>query len=225
MRNKVDNTALDDIYTPAVDAETGPFEVYEWHNGATTSTVSISETDTIYVTVINDHGCKASSDTLYAVQGEVPDFPVINEIGGGLVTVPAYSYIWFLDGDTLDGSNSQYWDPDTSGTYTVEVFSEDGCSLVSSPLYIDYSHIVELSKNEFIIFPNPFNDSFHVIKSNLENVHMILSDVTGKIVYEYTEFDNEELFITVSLPDLPAGVYILGLHYDDNFKAFRLVKE
>lgn len=209
-----------EIYT----AETGPFASYDWSTSETSATITLTAEDVVYVTVTNDQGCSSYSDTIVVVQGEIPTFPIINEIGGGLITVAADSFIWYFDGMPISGSNSQYFDPDTTGTYTVEVFSEDGCSLTSDSKFVDYSQIVELTKNEFVILPNPFDDQFSIIKSDFFDVEVVLTDIQGKVVYHYSDFESDDLFITIELPYLPSGVYVLGLHYEDYYRSFKLVK-
>ncbi|MBK6527626.1 MAG: hypothetical protein IPG07_19995 [Crocinitomicaceae bacterium] len=86
----------------------------------------------------------------------MPTFPIINIIGGGLITTTADSLIWYLEGLPISNSNSQYYNPDTSGNYFVQVYSSHGCSFESDPIYIDLSQIQELTQNQFVIFPNPF---------------------------------------------------------------------
>ncbi len=203
----------------------GPYASYLWQTGEITSTISLTLADTVFAEVIDNQGCKGITDSLIVINGEVPLFPLINEIGGGLITVPADSFIWYFNGVPIVGSNTQFFDPDTTGNYTVEVFSPDGCSLLSDPLFVDYTMIEELSQNEFIILPNPFETDFHIIKSNYFDVDLFVTDISGKLVYRDVDIDAEQLFISVSLPDIASGVYILGLYYENSFKTFRLVKK
>ncbi|MCG8576140.1 MAG: S8 family peptidase [Flavobacteriales bacterium] len=201
------------------------FTTYDWHNGSDMSAILIDATDTVYVTVTNEQGCKAYSDTIFVLKGEVPDFPIINPIGGGLITTPADSFIWYFNDDTIDDSNSQYYDPDTSGYFTVEVFSEDGCSLLSDPIFVDVSQISELNQNEFVIFPNPFQTELRIIKSAFYDVDLVMTTIDGKKVYEYNEIDSDQLFISIPLEHLANGPYIVTLFYDNNFRTFKVVKE
>lgn len=203
----------------------GGFTTYEWHNGSTGEPIILNETDSVFVTVTNEKGCQSISDTLFVLKGEVPLDPMINIIGGGLITTPADSFIWYMDGAPLESSNSQYWDPDTTGNYCVEVFSADGCSKKSLDFYIDMSTIIELSQNEFVIFPNPFNHKLRIIKSSLSDISLVLTTISGQQVYDYTEIDSQQLYVELPLDHLARGVYVLTLFYDNNFKTFRVVKE
>lgn len=202
----------------------GPFDQYLWFNGETSTTITLDETATVFTTVKNMQGCISHSDTINVIKGTLPLFPTINIIGGGLISTPANSYIWYYEGEPIDSSDAQFHNPDTSGYYTVEVFSEEGCSYISAPIYVDLSQIVELSKNEFVIFPNPFITDFHIIKSDFLNLDLVLTDLAGNLVYAQQYFDNDNMFISIDLADMASGIYLLNLYYDGNFSSFKLVK-
>ncbi|MDG1915310.1 MAG: S8 family peptidase [Crocinitomix sp.] len=211
---------------PAVfTTEEGPFESYSWFNAETTSDITLDETADVYTMVINEQGCVGLSDTIHVVKGTLPLFPTINIIGGGLITVPADSFIWYYNGVPIDSSNSQYYNPDTTGDFSVQVFSEEGCSYLSDNVYVDQSQILELKKNEFVIFPNPFIDDFHIIKSDFVNVHIVVTDIAGKLVYNYADVAEDDLFISVDMTGAESGIYLLSLFYENNFKSFKLIKQ
>lgn len=203
----------------------GPFHTYDWFNEETTEEIIMDETADVSVNVFNEQGCAAYSDTIHVVKGTLPVFPVINEIGGGLIATPADSFIWYYNGMPIEDSNSQYYDPDSTGDYSVQVFSEEGCSYWSDLVYVDLSTIVELTKNEFIILPNPFVDDFHIIKNDFVRVDLVVTDMSGKLVYSHSDISEDNLFISVDLHDVERGVYLLSLYYDNNFKSFRLIKQ
>jgi hypothetical protein len=210
----VDFSTIDGFYT-----------TYEWFNGATEPVITMDETADVYTTVTNSQGCKGFSDTIHVVKGSLPLFPTINFIGGGLITVPAANYQWYFNGEPIDSTDAQYHNPDTTGYYSVEVFSEEGCSYLSEEVYVDHSQIIELKKNEFVLLPNPFVDKFHIIKSDFIQVDIIVSDLSGKIVYRSADITQDNLFISVDMSGAESGVYLLTLYYDDNFKSYKLVKQ
>ena len=203
----------------------GSYATYEWFNGATEPVITMDETADVYTTVTNTQGCKGFSDTIHVVKGTLPLFPTINFIGGGLITVPAANYQWYFNGEPIDSTDAQYHNPDTTGYYSVEVFSEEGCSYLSEEVYVDHSQIIELSKNEFVLLPNPFIDEFHIIKSDFIKVDVVVSDLSGKIVYRSADISQDSLFISVDMHGAESGVYLLTLYYDDSFKSYKLVKQ
>jgi len=200
------------------------FDLYEWNNGEITSSIMRDSTDTVSVIVTNSKGCRAASDSMIVIKGALPIFPVINIIGGGLITTIADSLIWYLEGVAIPNSNSQYYNPDTTGNFTVEVFGPEGCSYISAPVFVDLSQIHELTKNEFVVFPNPFSDYLYLIKNEYYDVQLVLTDISGKIVYQFNEFNSDELFLSIYLPELAGGSYYLSIYYENNFKTYKLVK-
>jgi hypothetical protein len=201
------------------------FTSYDWSTGETTNTINVNQTDSIYVTVENNRGCKSVSDTIRVVKGTMPIPPVINIVGGGLVTTPADHYIWYFNGDSIPGANEQFFNPDSSGLYFVEVFSPEGCSMVSNNISIDVSTIKELNQNEFVVFPNPFTTNFQIIKNDFYQVELMINDINGKLVYEYVQIDSSDLFISIDVSHLEAGMYFITLKYDLSYKTFKLIKE
>ena len=200
------------------------FESYNWFNSEVTQSITVNETATVFVTVENERGCQSFSDSIIVVKGTLPIDPVINPLGGGLVTTPAASYQWFFGGVAIVDGNEQFYNPIESGSYSVEVFSPEGCSYVSNESLIDLSTLAELKKNEFIIFPNPFVDKFQVIKNDYYDVTIMISDVSGKLIYEFVEVDSSDLFISISMEEFPAGMYFVTLSYDKSYKTFKLIK-
>jgi hypothetical protein len=201
------------------------FMTYEWFNGLTTPSILVNETDTVYVSVQNSRGCRSLSDSIFTIKGTLPMEPVINILGGGLVTTPAADFQWFFEGNPINGANEQYYNPDTSGLFSVEVFSPEGCSYISDSIQINLSNLQELKKNEFIIFPNPFVNSFQIIKNDYYDVELVITDLNGKLIYEFIEFDSTDLFISVDLNHIPSGLYFITLNYNNSYKTFKLVKQ
>ena len=208
-----------------IETVANDYATYLWNTAETTPSILLDETDTISVTVTNMQGCTDDSDTMFVIKGQLPTFPVINEIGGGLITSPADSVQWYLDGMAIDSTNSQYYNPDTSGFYSVEVFGPEGCSYLSDEYEVDYTQITELEENEFIILPNPFQDYFSIIKSDIDDISFYVTDLSGKRVYNFTEVNSSELFINVDMNSAESGIYFLTIYYSNNFNTFKLIKE
>lgn len=200
------------------------FDSYLWNTGETSSSISVNSADTISVVVINSAGCKSYSDSIITLEGVLPDFPLINIIGGGLITVAADSLIWFYEGNPIANSNSQYYNPDTTGNFSVQVFSSDGCSFTSAPVFIDLSQIHELTQNEFVVFPNPFVESVYLIKNEYYDLEIVITDAIGNLVYRRATNPSDGLFISIDMPDLASGTYLMSLYYDNNFKSVKLIK-
>lgn len=201
------------------------FFAYDWYNGDVSNSVLVSAADTVFVIVSDPQGCRAISDSVFVIEGELPTFPLINIIGGGLITTVADSTVWYYEGTPISNSNSQYYNPDTSGTFSVQVFSQDGCSFTSDPIYIDLSQIEELNQNEFVIFPNPFAEEIYLIKNEYHDVEIIISDALGNIVYHGFTDSTDALFLTIEVNNLASGSYYMTLYYENNFKSYKLIRQ
>ncbi|MFK8044274.1 MAG: S8 family peptidase [Crocinitomicaceae bacterium] len=201
------------------------FNSYLWQDSTTASFFSSTEGDTTFVMAKDDKGCRGFSDTLVVIKGTMPIPPEINIIGGGLVATPAFAHQWFINNALIVDETEQFHNPVTSGDYYVTVTSKEGCKLTSEKSIINIETIKELQENEFIVFPNPFVDAFQIIKNDAFDVKIALYDIAGKKIYELESFSADDLFLEVNPPQLPAGVYLLQLQFENNFKIVKLIKE
>jgi hypothetical protein len=53
----------------------------------------------------------------------------------------------------------------------------------------------------------------------------MINDINGKLVYEYVQIDSSDLFISIDVSHLEAGMYFITLKYDLSYKTFKLIKE
>ncbi|HEY0978725.1 MAG TPA: hypothetical protein VGE21_14735 [Flavobacteriales bacterium] len=70
------------------------------------------------------------------------------------------SYIWYLDGEAIVGSNSACITPDGSGSYTVLVDQSGPCELMSAPFLATAIGAVE--QLPFVSAPNPASNSMRI---------------------------------------------------------------
>ncbi|SVC72769.1 uncharacterized protein METZ01_LOCUS325623, partial [marine metagenome] len=120
---------------PILNAGSG-YYIYNWSNGDTISTITATFPGDYYVTVIDENGCSASSDTVTIYLNQFA-FD-INSIGtdslcqpGGQVALDAgsgfFSYQWST------GANTQQITVNSTGNYTVNVTDQNGCQGISNP--------------------------------------------------------------------------------------------
>jgi hypothetical protein len=131
---------------PFIDAGSGYYS-YNWSTGDTTSAINVALPGDYYVTVIDENGCTASSDTI-TIYLNTFAFN-INAIGtdsicqpSGQVTLDAtnnyFSYNWST------GAITQQVTVNAAGNYTVDVMDMNGCNGTSNPFTV---HNVVLTSN------------------------------------------------------------------------------
>ena len=128
-------------------AETG--DSYVWYAsgeevvGEVAFAFEIDQPGEYAVQLTNEYGCVAISEPLYVDQFSLP---VLALAPSGLVTLcegqtqymeaicsTAIQYEWYADGVLLNEEFNGYLEASEGGEYTVRVFDENGCDVVSTP--------------------------------------------------------------------------------------------
>ena len=111
---------------------------YLWSNGATTQSITVGQAGNYSVQVFNASGCSATSSAVAVVVNPLPA-PTIIASGpltfcqGGSVTLTstaAQSYLW------NNSATSQAINVTASGSYTVTVVNDKGCTGTSAPVLV-----------------------------------------------------------------------------------------
>jgi hypothetical protein len=112
---------------------------YNWSNGATTPSITVSSSGLYFVTATNPAGCTATSNEIQ-VNAQQAFVPVITAASpttvcqGALVTLvasPGVSYLWSYNNTTTQGVNVA-----TNGPVTVTVTNSLGCVGTSAPVNV-----------------------------------------------------------------------------------------
>jgi hypothetical protein len=143
----------------------GGHYIYNWNTGDTVSTITTGQPGPYFVTVIDENGCSASSDTVTIYLNQFAFN--INAIGtdslcqpSGQVTLNAgsgyFSYLW------ANGPNSQQTTVNTTGSYTVSVTDMNGCPGVSNPFTVHN-----------VVLTSAITGLSNVMQNNVENYSVI----------------------------------------------------
>ncbi len=81
--------------------------------------------------------------------------------------------------------------------------------------------IQEKSTNEYLIYPNPFNDYLTITLGNQKSSEISITDNTGKIMKSYTTNESE---VTIKTDNLLPGFYILKIKNGSSIKSIKLLK-
>lgn len=207
----------------AVTGGTPPYQ-YLWSNTQTTSSITSLNAGTYTCVVTDASGCTASISTqvtqnppLLAITSATPP----NGGNNGTATVTAsggvspYVYSW----QTTPPQTTQTATGLASGTYTVTVTDQNGCTktlvaLVPAGVAIDWA---DLGLNDFTFYPNPAHNEIH-LKANLPQTRTIqvrILDIMGKEIWANHYQVSKELNEKIDISRIPAGSYLLNISTED----------
>jgi len=140
-----------------------------------------------------------------------PDMPVLilNPDTNEITTEQQYaSYQWYLDDEVIVGATNQSITVLDNGAYSVEVFNETGCSVLSESINGSTLSVTDISlplKNAISIYPNPTRGVLNIKVTNATEINSIkLVNTLGQTIYDY---DNETRVINTS--GFAEGLYFL----------------
>jgi PKD repeat protein len=172
----------------------------------------------------NAYGTDSSAiRTAYINVEPYPSTPVVTNSAGVLSSSVALNYQWYHDTLLISGANAQTYHPSSSGTYSVEVRSANGCSSRST----GFNYISNISGVNSLsgvgVFPNPSNGVFDVrIQGRpAAEINLQLIDMLGAVVcQERWRCNTGDETHHITCKSLAAGAYqvdiISGdLHYSE----------
>ena len=170
--------------------DAGQFSAYAWSTQAITQTVQIATAGVYSVTVTDSNGCQGSDEfnlgiyplpqTALAISYILsPGSSVQLDAGAGFA-----SYLW------NDNSTGQTLQAQSPGTYTVEVYDVNSCSIIDSTIveyFLDTIHEVDLPAgwSMFSTFVDPYNDTITNIFSPIVNNVLIVKNYLGHVYWPY----------------------------------------
>lgn len=181
-----------------------------WSTGEFASSIIVDETIQITAT-INDGVCESNpSIPVNIVVHPNPEVPTITINGPELIATAGWQeYQWFYYNDPT-GPDTQTWEPNNVGEYTVQVTNEHGCSAMSAPVFWNYISVEELVNNDISLYPNPTNGVLNITSEKLIST-ITIYDATGRRILTEQTFGYSE---TLDLTGLSAGVYLVELEVE-----------
>ncbi|MFC2130362.1 T9SS type A sorting domain-containing protein [Bacteroidota bacterium] len=169
----------------------------------------------ITYTFKSEYGCENSASQFITVL-PAPDKPIITQSGRRLKSSSLEGNQWFIGGNEIPGANNQYYAPDTSGYYTVQVTDTNGCkSDLSEPYYFDITAVDEsdVKKQTLRIYPNPATNQLFIeyYVDTSGNVSLVLYDILGnKVTLIENRYKLEGMFtLQINIDDFSSGLYYL----------------
>lgn len=196
----------------AVTNGVAPFN-YLWDDAATqtTDTASNLPAGTYAVVVTDDNGCTATdsvtitepASAISASATSTPDNGTNNgtidlTVNGG---TPPYTFDWDNDG-TGDNDDTEDLSGLAATTYNVTITDSLGCTYVLPVTVNSSAGFESLSDIGFNIYPNPTQGQFEI--QGFGEYDIIITDMTGKIVYTAKGTDNSSIELNVE-----NGIYLV----------------
>jgi hypothetical protein len=72
-----------------------------------------------------------------------------------------------------------------------------------------------------LVYPNPANESLHIVNPHPGSLHITISDITGTIFKELTINESNR---TINISSLPAGTYLVSITGNESNETFKIVK-
>jgi subtilisin family serine protease len=196
---------------------------YSWSNGDTSSNATILEPGAIYLVAEDEQGCNAYSDTILAIQGNVPLTPIITLLGSSLTSSSGPNIQWYLNDNILINDTNQVIFPTQTGFYSVSFTSEDGCTSYSSAYNWGTLSLDEQSIHTVELYPNPTRSELTIAASNGLIHSFDISDSQGKIIV--THRITPAPFHQVTVADLASGIYFVKIQLNSGVYTMKFIKE
>jgi PKD repeat protein len=199
---------------------------YAWSNGlgsGSTKTVSPTSTTTYTVTGSNGIACE-TLQTVTVTVNPSPNVPSIAQNGNVLSAqvTGSYTYQWYLNGNALPGETNSTIQIDVSGTYSVKITDNNGCSSSSSNFNAQLGTVLENVEQQINLYPNPNSGSFTIdLPEGVELNILTVTDAYGKLVN--TEYSASGTGMFVNLSSIARGVYFLNYQINDRWFTNRFV--
>jgi len=194
-------------------AVVGDYSGYEWNNGATTKSITLTQPGTFRARVKNELGCwSVMSESSTASKPTA----VLTINDDELTASSAVSYDWYLNGSAIN-EHAQTLTPEESGSYKVKLTTSSGCEVFTNEIPVTITSI-ERATSPISIFPNPTSGKIQLTSDRAVD-QVELSNVMGKKLMVITEFSG-----ALDLSGLPSGNYILSVQSGSKVMAYRIVK-
>ncbi len=228
------DTTICDGEALTLDAGVGGTD-YEWSNGMTSRTITITDPDIYWAKISNSEGC-IGSDTITVSMPGTPSGTAINATAYGLTyafsvanALDVTTYEWtFGDGNTGSGPSPVHT-YDTGGTYAVTVILGNDCdsnTISRQVTAVAPTTGISLSpeSSPIKIFPVPARDVLHITADatiRIDDVYVF--DINGKQLLRTGKPATGNIQINTAA--WPSGIYLIKILSDKGSEMHRIVVE
>lgn len=138
------------------------------------------------------------------------------------------SYQWLQGGMIIEGATEPTYIFSGSGSYSVQVVDQNGCTNTSEPVDVVVSTENQIpSLQQLTLSPNPFSETImmQVQVEQATDFQMQLSNAAGEVLIRRPLSVGDQLNEQLDLSNLPAGTYFLQLRTAEGQVERKLIKQ
>lgn len=188
---------------------------YQWYlngvavPGATGNTLAVSalglDTGDYTFRAIGDTTCALST---WHVETVITPTPYIALTVDGLWCPLPGTYQWFLNGLAIPGETGPYHIPLESGTYTVALTNDLGCTTLSYPFAWTSTQVASEAAPGMTMYFNT-SDGTLMIRGAADRSHLSITDAIGRLVLTRDLYGPDH---ALELPGSAQGIYVVRLN-------------
>ena len=131
------------------------------------------------------------------------------------------------DNNAISGETSQQFEPTESGSYAVEITSNQ-CTALSECIDVEIEDVLDVNDTEILtdirLYPNPTENYLTISKGNKEDIQIYLYDISGLKVPSKV-LENRSTEILLDLVDITPGIYLIKIELGEETILRRIRKE
>lgn len=200
------------------------FVSYLWQPGQLTSQNIDAPYGEYTLTATDTNGCSGIVAHYF-----VENFPLstlsLAQQGDSLLAVPnnnTWQYQWYYANQPISGATSGLYIPSQEVDYYVIATDAYGCQVLSDTLTFTKLGINNVIAAGIRVYPNPANNAvFITLPNNVARLNISLVNATGQVVLQNILMGETN---SISLDNLPAGIYNLRLQQGTKQQTIKLIK-
>jgi hypothetical protein len=207
------------------------YPYYEWNSGSISESITVFETGTYVISIVDWLGCTSSSNSIQVIVDPLPFAmfsPNLNmfDIEFNNLSVDATDYEWnFGDGNTSTDFEPAYT-YSTEGLHEMYLVASNNCGNDTAFLDLASVGIEEISISEMGIYPNPSSGLINIdVKSKIrQTISITVVDLSGrKVNGQLKNVQVGSSMLSVDCSSLYSGIYLLHLQSRSGSLSTRLI--
>ena len=192
----------------------------------------LQNTQWFFVTGYDANNC-SNRDSVKVTVNPLPMAPVRTDTFPQSISSYVFGNNWFFNGNlnsSLLNDTINYVNLGNLGTYSATHTDFNGCTSLPSNNIVITSLVYDVSITDYSLanisfsaYPNPISYSYLNIDLVEEADILVVSDLTGKIVFQ--KFDLESGIHQVNMSDLQSGLYVVTIQVNNLRKSLKIIKQ